>query len=142
MAVYVGRTTSSLPASRSSSPRSRARSSDGLDFQPIRGQAAVEQAQPELGCSIPAGHDQPCVLEKRLEVDIPDPGHVLAVRDRVVQGDHEHVRHPRLQRAHDLVRPRGILDQQQDDGLSAGWNPLEASEGGVEALEARPDVAE
>jgi hypothetical protein len=56
------------------------------------------------------------VLEQRLEVDVPDPRHVLAVGDRVVERDDENGG-TRLQRAHDLVRSGRVLDQEQHDDL-------------------------
>ena len=47
-----------------------------------------------------------------------------------------------LERAHDLVRSRGVLDEQQHDRLPAGRDPLEPSERRTEAREARADVLE
>ena len=75
------------------------------------------------------------MLEQRLEVDVPDPRHVLPVGDRVVERDDEHGGDAGLERAHDLVRPRRVLDQEEHDGLAARPDALEAAESGAEPLE-------
>src|SRR4029078_5083693 len=69
------------------------------------------------------------------EVHVPDPRHVLTVRDRVVQRDDEDGGDAGLQRPDDLVRPRGVLDEEQDDGLAARPNPLEPPERRTEPRE-------
>ena len=80
--------------------------------------------------------------EERLEVDVPDPRHVLPVRDGVVQRDHEYRRHARLERPQRLVRPGGILDQENDDRLLPLSDALEAPECRAEPLEAGADRLE
>jgi hypothetical protein len=82
------------------------------------------------------------VGEERLEVDIPDPGHVLAVGDSVVQGDHEDARHAGLERAQRLVRSGGVLDQEHDDRLAARPDSLEAAERPGEAPQTLADVVQ
>jgi hypothetical protein len=43
---------------------------------------------------------------------------------------------------HDLVGAGRILDEEHEDDLVAGGDPLEAAEGGAEALETGPDLLE
>ena len=52
---------------------------------------------------------------ERLEVDVPDPRHVAAVGDPVVEGDQQrHRRRVGAQRSEHLVGAGRVLDQQQD----------------------------
>ena len=138
----MGRTTSSPPGAVSSSPRSSARPSDGLHVERSPA-AAVDATYAELGGPV-AGGDQPLgAAEQRLEVDVPDPRDVLAVRDRVVQRDEQQRGRAALQqRVDDLVRTGGVLDQQHEHRLVARRDALEAAEGGAEALEPVPDLLE
>ena len=131
-----------MPASTSPSPRSSAALERRERPRGARRQAAVRHAQAELGRAVARRDHEPGVLEQRLEVDVPDPRHVLPVGDRVVQGDDEHGGDADLERAHDLVRARRVLDQEEDDRLPAGRNPLEAPERGAEAREPGPHVLE
>ena len=83
------------------------------------GEPAVRHPQSELGRALARDDDQAGALEKWLEVDVPDPRDVLPVGDRVVERDDEDGRHTRFERSHHLVRPRRVLDQEEDDGLPA-----------------------
>src|SRR4029078_2464475 len=76
------------------------------------------------------------------EVHVPDPRHVLTVRDRVVQRDDEDGGDAGLQRPDDLVRPGGVLDEEQDDGLAARANTLEPPERRTEPRETVAHVDE
>src|SRR5439155_26686492 len=68
----------------------------GYDLDRRLVEAAVLEPQPELRCSR-ARRDQPLeAADQRLEVDVPDPGDVLTVRDRVVERDHGDPRRPAL----------------------------------------------
>ena len=113
IAVYVGRTVSSPPAGVSSSPRSRAASSDGHDLDPVAVEAAVREPQRQLGRAR-AGGDEPVEAgEQRLEVDVPDPRDVATVGDGVVQRDHRDARRRAVDERPDrLVRARRVLDQE------------------------------
>ena len=113
-----------------------------LELEPVPGEAAVDEPQTELGCAL-AGRDHPVDMgEERLEVDVPDPRHVPAVGDRVVQRDDERRRDTRLERPQCLVRAGGILDEEHNEVLRPGGDALEAPERGAEALEACPDPLE
>jgi hypothetical protein len=94
--------------------------------------------------AVPLAGDEPLdPVEQRLEVDVPDPRDILAVRDGVVQGDRDDPgRGTRDERAHGLVRPSGILDQQDEQAPFADWDPLEAAERGGEPLESLHDLVE
>ena len=143
IAVYVGSTTSSPPSGVSSSPRSRPRSSDGNDLDRLGVEPGVLEAERELGRAVARDDHALEPVEQRLEVDVPDPRHVLAVRDRVVQRDDGERRGgARDQRPHRLVRARGVLDQEHQQPAAVHLDPLEAPEGGIEALETRDDLVE
>ncbi len=89
-------------------------------------------------------HDRPVEpFEQRLEVDVPDPRHVAAVGDRVVQRDDGDARRAAVdERAHDLVRAGRILDQEEQQLLAVDRDALEPAEGGAEAGEPRDDLVE
>jgi hypothetical protein len=104
-------------------------------------QPAVRHPQAELGAPLAGDDHELGVLEQRLEVDVPDPRHVLPVGDRVVERDDEDGG-TRLERPDDLVRPGGFLIEEQHDGLAAGADPLEPPERGAEPRETRAHVLE
>ena len=79
--------------------------------------------------------------QERLEVDVPDPGDVLPVGDRVVQRDHRVPRRAgREERAHHLVRAGRVLDQQDEERAVADADALRAAERRGEALETALDL--
>ena len=80
---------------------------------------------------------------QQLEVGVPDPGHVAAVGDVVVQREPE-VERALLerQRAQHLVRAGGVLDEQDRDVAPVDRDRLHAAEGAAEALQRRLDVVE
>ena len=118
--MYVGSTTSSPPSGVSASPRSIAASSDGLDDDARLVEAAVLEAERKLGGALAGDDDRLEPVEQRLEVDVPDPRHVAAVGDRVVQRDDGDAGWAAVdERADDLVRAGRILDQEQQELLAA-----------------------
>ena len=104
-------------------------------------EAAVLGTQSELGGPI-TGRDQPLqAVEERLEVHVPDPGHVAAVGDRIVQGDDGQTRRAAGdQRPDRLIGSGRVLDQKHEEPLVTDLDALEAAESGAEALEARLDL--
>ena len=139
----MGRTTSSPPAGVSSRPRSSAAGEVGLDLERLLAEAAVDAADAELGGAVAGGDQRLEPGQERLEVDVPDPGDILAVGGRVVQGEQqERGRAALLERPHDLVGTGRILDQQQQDRLVSGRDPLEPPEGRAEAREALADLVQ
>ena len=84
----VGREDDELPAVRRQlEPAVERVVERGHDLDPFAGEAAVAEAQRQLRGAV-AGGDEPLEpVEQRLEVDVPDPRDVPAVRDRVVQRD-------------------------------------------------------
>src|SRR5207247_5462080 len=92
----------------------------------------------------PAAPDQPPEpAEQRVEVDVPDPGHVTAVGDAVVERDEEDRRRPRVdQRPDDLVGAGRVLDQEEQQALAADVDPLETAESWRSRLEPAGDLVE
>ena len=71
-----------------------------------------------------------------LEVDIPDPGHVLPVSDAVVERNQERVRRAELDRGpQDFVESGWVLCQQQDRGTIVDDGPFHPAEGGREVAQ-------
>ena len=98
------------------------------------------------GARVPAQVTPGDGSREELEIGVPDPRNVAAVRDPVVQSnpdvDARSVAGPVLlvleaQGAEDLVGSGGILDQQDGDLLPGHFHRLDASEGRLGALEAR-----
>ena len=83
-------------------------------------------------------------VAERLEVDVPDPRNVPAVRDPVVERDQRRGGRPAVdERTDRLVRPGRVLDQQDQHGaVVADRDPLEPAEGGAEAREPTGDLVE
>ena len=143
IAVYVGSTTSSPPSGVSASPRSSAALERRLDDDARLVEAAVLEAERELGRALAGGDDRLEPVEQRLEVDVPDPRHVTAVGDRVVQRDDGDARRAAVdERAHDLVRAGRILDQEEQELLAVDRDALEPAERGAEAREPGGDLVE
>ena len=139
----MGRTTSSPPAGVSSRPRSRAVAEIRLHLDRVLVEPAVAEAQRELGGAATARDDRLEPGQERLEVDVPDPRHVAAVRDLVVQRGDEHARRAAVdERPNRLVRAGGVLDQEQKDPLVADLDPLEPPERGGEPREPGGDLVE
>ena len=118
MAVYVGRNDELTARLRELEPAVERVREVGNDLDRTVIHPAVREAEPELGGAL-AADDHPLeALGKRLEVDVPDPGHVAPVGDAVVQRDHGHRRSARFeQRPHGLVRPGRVLDQEHEQRL-------------------------
>ena len=73
-----------------------------------------------------------------LEVDIPNPGHVLSVGDPVVQREQERAGLAELDRgSQDLVESGGILGQQQDRRTAVDGGALHPPEGRREIAQRR-----
>ena len=95
----------------------------------------MDEPDAELGRPVARCDDATDVGEEGLEVDVPDPRDVLPVGDRVVERDDEHRWDAGLERSQRLVGGGGVLDQEDDDRLRAGWDPLEAPERRAERRE-------
>ena len=103
--------------------------------------AAVLETQSKLGRPLARGDNrlEPC--EQRLEVDVPDPRHVAAVGDRIVQRDDGNAGRAAVEeRADDFVGTGGVLDQEQEQPLAVDGNAFEAAERGAEPGESLGDL--
>ena len=109
----------------------------GHDLDPVAIEAAVGEAQRQLGGPRAGRDDTLEPAEERLEVDVPDPRDVAAVGDLVVQRDHRERRRasPSSSVRTASFAPGRVLDQQHQQPPVADRDPLEAAERGDEALE-------
>ena len=115
----------------------------GNHLEPVSREPGVGESQRELRRPLPARDDALGLSEQRLEVDVPDPRDVPAVGDPVVEGDHERCGHAALfEGSHCLVRAGRVLDQQHQDPLVAGLDPLEPAERSCERAEPGHDLVE
>ena len=124
-------------------PAVERRSSDGMTSSRSRASPPYVEPQAELGRALaattmtsPARSSSGSKSTSQIH-ETSRPSAIASLSATTSDG-----RHARLERAHHLVRAGRVLDQEEDDGLAARRDPLEAAERRAEALETGTDVVE